>query len=261
MKRMKNIRISKSCALVFLICIIGCTRQSPNAVTVYAAASLVAPMQEIAARFDSLHSGNTTRLNFAASSILARQIEEQAPADVFISASPEWTTYLAQRDLVDSTAIFVIASNALVVIADPSLPLPPAGLHDLLHEAYWPIAVGDPTHVPLGKYAQEALMRAALWDSLAAHLLPALDADAAVAIVERGEAPTGIAYQNEAVDNPHVRLAFVFPEALQPEIFYTAAVVSKTGNKKMANAFLDFLISADGQRILRAHHFIPVAYE
>jgi len=258
---MKKKRILKNCWLALLICFMGCAQQQPNSITVYAAASLVAPLQEIAARFDSLHSGNTTRLNFAASSILARQIEEQAPADVFISASPEWTTYLAQRDLVDSTAIFVIARNLLVVISDPSLSVPPAGLHDLLREVYWPIAVGDPTHVPLGKYAREALTRAALWDSLSAHLLPAMDADAAVATVERGEAPTGIAYQNEAVDNPHVRLAFVLPETLQPEIVYTAAVVSNTGNKKMANAFLDFLISAQGQTLLRAHHFIAAAYE
>ncbi len=244
-----------------VICVLGCGRQLDNSIMVFAAASLVAPMQEIAAQFDSLHHGNTTRLNFAASSILARQIEEHAPADVFISASPEWTAYLSRRDFVDSTAVVVIARNSLVVISDPRNQSLPTQLDDLLREGSWPIAIGDPSHVPLGKYAQAALMKAGLWEKIAPHLLPAMDADAAVAIVERGETPTGIAYRNEAVDNPHVVLAFEFPDTLQPDIQYTAAVVANSGRTEQAQAFVSFVFSAEGQAIMRAHHFLPAAYE
>lgn len=247
--------------LGLLICIVGCNSQSPNSITVFAAASLVAPVQEIAARFDSLHSGNTTRLNFASSSILARQIEEGAPADVFISASPEWIAYLARRGFVDSSAVVVIARNVLVVISDPRIQSPPLQLDDLLHEEFWPIAVGDPSHVPLGKYAQGALTKAGLWEKVAPHLLPALDADAAVAIVERGEAPAGIAYRNEAIENSHVRLAFAFPDSLQSDIEYTAAVVQTSSDGERAKAFASFLISSEGQTILRDHHFLPASYE
>ena len=254
-------KIQRLCLLGLLLFTSGCNRQSSNTITIFAAASLVAPMKEIAAQFDSLHPGNTSRLNFAASSILARQIEEHAPADVFISASPEWTAYLARRGFVDSTAVVVIAQNLLVVISDPRNQSRPSQLDDLLLPEYWPIAVGDPSHVPLGKYAQASLMKAGLWEKIAPHLLPAMDADAAVAIVERGEAPTGIAYHNEAVDNPHVLLAFEFPDSLQPDIQYTAAVVTNSGNKEKAEVFLNFLISSEGQAILRDHHFLPAAYE
>jgi len=258
---MKNKTILRSWILALLMCVQGCTRQSSNTITIFAAASLVAPMQEIAAQFDSLHPGNMTRLNFAASSVLARQIEEHAPADVFISASPEWTVYLARRGFVNSTAVVVIARNLLVVISDPRNQSPPSQLNDLLREKYWPIAVGDPSHVPLGKYAQGSLNKAGLWEKIAPHLLPALDADAAVAIVERGEAPTGIAYRNEGIDNPHVNLAFEFPDSLQPDIQYTAAVVTNSGSKEKAQALVNFLISPEGQAILSDHHFLPAAYE
>lgn len=244
-----------------LIFTVSCNRQSPRSITVFAAASLVAPLQEIAAQFDSLHTGNATRLNFAASSFLARQIEQHAPADVFISASPEWTTYLARRAFVDSTAAVVIARNLLVVIADPQIATLPVELPDLLHAEYWPIAVGDPSHVPLGQYAQTSLTRAGLWEDIAPHLLPALDADAAVAIVERGEAPIGIVYRNEAIDNPHVRLAFAFPDSLQPDIRYTASLTRHAQNLSTAQAFIDFLAAPQGQAILQRYNFLPVAYE
>jgi molybdate transport system substrate-binding protein len=229
--------------------------------TVFSAASLVAPMQEIAAQFDSLHPGNATRLNFAASSILARQIEEHAPADVFISASPEWTTYLARRGFVDSTAIAVIARNLLVAISDLQLASPPNLPGDLLQTKFWPIAVGDPSHVPLGKYAKESLRRAGIWDSLSQCLLPALDADAAVAIVERGEAPTGIAYRNEAIDNPHLRLTFEFPDSLQPDILYTASVIKNSKNRQKAQNIVAFLAAPEGQAVLQRYHFLPVRNE
>jgi len=254
-------RSQKLWLIGFLMCTLDCHRQAPSSLTVFAAASLVAPLQEIAAKFDSLHPGHTTRLNFAASSILSRQIEEHAPADVFISASPEWTTYLARRGFVDSTAVAVIARNLLVVIADPQIATPPARLQDLLQEKYWPIAIGDPSHVPLGKYAREALSRAGWWEAISPHLLPALDADAAVAIVERGEAPVGIAYRNEAIDNSHVRLAFVFPDSLQPDIQYTASVIRKASNSESAQAFVDFLASVHGQAILQSFNFLPPVHE
>jgi molybdate transport system substrate-binding protein len=230
-KLLRMIKRQKALLLGLLIFSPGCSRQPSGALTVFGAASLIAPMQEIAAQFDSLHGGKATRLNFAASSVLARQIEEQAPADVFISASPEWTTYLARQRFVDSTAVVVIARNLLVVIADLRIEPPPATLQDLLQEMFWPVAIGDPSHVPLGKYAQAALTHAGLWNEISPHLVPALDADAAVAIVERGAAPAGIAYRNEAVDNPRVRLAFEFPDSLQPDIQYTAGVVTNTPNR------------------------------
>ncbi len=255
---MKNPRLSIFFLLAFAS---GCQRQPPNSLTIFAAASLVAPVQKMAAQFDSLHPGRTTRLNFAASSFLARQIEEHAPADVFISASPQWTTYLARRGFVDSTAIVVIAQNLLVIIADRQLLQLPLQLRDLLQEKFWPIATGDPSHVPLGQYAKESLTRAGLWETISPHLLPALDADAAVATVERGEAPVGIAYQNEAVDNPHVQLAFVLADSLQPEIQYTASVIKHSRNAKKAQAFVQFLSSPQGQFTLQSFHFLPPAHE
>lgn len=240
---------------------LNCSRQSRDSITVFAAASLVGPLQEIAAQYDSAHPGHTTRLNVAASSVLAQQIEEHAPADVFISASPEWSAYLARHGFVDSAAVVVIARNLLVVIADRQIAQPPRQLNDLLRPDNWPIAVGDPSHVPVGKYAQLSLTGAGLWGSIAPHLLPALDADAAVAMVERGEAPVGIAYRNEAVDNPHVSLAFMFPDSLQPDIQYTASAVRHSKNIRSAQAFVDFLASADGQAILQRYHFLPHTYE
>ena len=238
----------------------ACERQSPNRTMIFAAASLVEPMTEIAARFDSVHAGHTTRLNFAASSVLARQIEQAAPADVFVSASSQWTLYLARRGQVDSLAVAPIARNLLVVIADPRVEAP-RGLRDLLQPQYWPVAIGDPTHVPLGQYAMRVLTHAGLWNDLQPHLVPAMDADAAVAIVERGEAPTGIAYRNEAVDNPHVHLAFEFPDSLQPDIVYTASIVSDSRNPRMARAFVNFLTGEEGQAVLQRHQFLPLAAE
>jgi molybdate transport system substrate-binding protein len=226
-----------------------------SAQTVFAAASLKNALDEVAAT-----STAKPTISYAASSALARQIESGAPASVFISADLEWMNYLEQRKLIQPATRRNLLGNRLVLVA-------PAGstatvqiqkgfrLAGLLGSGR--LAVGDPQHVPAGKYAREALEKLGAWDSVAGKLAPSENVRVALALVARGEAPYGIVYATDAASEPKVRVAGTFPDGLHAPIVYPAALTTAAKGPEAAT-FLQLLSSPAARKVFEKHGFTPL---
>lgn len=191
------------------------------------------------------------RLSFAGSSALARQVEAGAPADLFISADEQWMDYLAERKLLRPASRHVIATGDLVLVAPSASQT--SGLAALRAGQ---LALADPEAVPAGRYARAALESLDLWTAVAGRVVPAENVRAALALVERGEVPLAIVYASDARVSSGVKVIHRFAAADHPRIRYPAAVLAAATHPEAA-AFLDFLASPEGQRILAARGFGP----
>ena len=198
-------------------------------VTVYAAASLTEVLEDVAVAFTA-DSRIPVRFSFGASSMLARQIEAGAPADVFISADQEWMDYLQTRGLIDPGTRHDIVANDLVLVAPVSSTLslkigPGFTLAAALGEA-GRLALADPYSVPAGLYARTALVRLGVWSGVERRIVSADNVRTALNFVARGEAPLGIVYATDARVEPRVRVVDVFPAATHAPITYPAAAAA-----------------------------------
>ena len=199
-------------------------------IMVFAAASLTDALRSVAERPG--RSGPPWRLSFAASSTLARQIEQGAPADLFVSADEAWMDYLVRRDRIVEGSRRDVATNRLVVVhpgaARPDEREPPETVEALraaLLAGTGRIAAGDPAHVPAGRYAKAALAELGLWPAVAPRLVRADNVRSALVFVERGEAGAGIVYATDARLTRSVRVVARFPAASHAPIRYPAAIV------------------------------------
>jgi molybdate transport system substrate-binding protein len=228
------------CALLCLFCGQALAQER---VLVFAAASLKNALDEVNSAY-----GRPVSASYAASSALARQIEAGAPVQVFISADVEWMDYLEKkravhvikrRDLLSNRLVWIVPSNAKAT-SDPLAALGDQGR----------LALGDPQHVPAGKYARAALEKLGLWSRLSGRIAAAENVRAALALVARGEAPLGIVYRTDALAEPRVKVAAGIEPSLHPPIVYPASLLDSTGA-----AYFDFLISGKAQAIFARHGF------
>jgi molybdate transport system substrate-binding protein len=223
--------------------------ESPR-VVVFAAASATEAVSAMAERFAELAGAEVVR-SFAASSVLARQIESGAPADVFISADARWMDYLAARGLIDDASRCDLLRNSLVLIAprgsDAAFELTPgAPLSAALDGGR--LAMGDPDHVPAGLYGRQALERLGVWHAVEGRIVRSASVRAALVLVARGEAAFGIVYATDAMVTDEVRVVAVFPAGSHDAIVYPAARVNGAANPA-ADAFLAFLVSPEGRAL------------
>ena len=232
--------------------------QSEKAITVFAAASLTNVLQDLGDAFTK-DSSIPVRFSFAASSALARQIENGSRADIFFSADLEWMDYLQARNLIQPATRHDMAGNQLVLIA------PVGSKVDLKIEPHFALAAavgkgrlatGDPDSVPVGRYAREALARLGVWDQIEARLVRADSARSALAFVGRGEAALGIVYATDARIDKNVRIVEVFPAASHMPIVYPAALA--TGAKADAAKFLAYVRSRAGDVAFEHYGFTPL---
>lgn len=225
--------------------------------TVFAAASLTDALQDVAAVWQG-EGHAPLRFSFGASSTLARQIEQGAPANVFASADEQWMDYLAKRDLIAADTRKDVLSNRLVLIVPADRPrhVSIGAGFDLagLLGADGRLATGDPAHVPVGLYAQQALERLGMWGSVQTRLAPTADVRAALLLVERDEAAAGIVYATDAAVSPHVMIAGTFPDNSHDPITYPFAVVL-SGDTPDARALLAFLASPEARAIFAKRGF------
>lgn len=196
-------------------------------------------------------------ISFAASSALARQIESGAPADLFISADEEWMDAIAKSGLIRTGSRVSFLGNRLVLIApagsNGNLAIRPGmPLAQLLGKNR--LAVADPDAVPAGRYAQQALTSLKVWSGLQSRLARAENVRAALAFVERGEAPYGVVYETDAKASRKVRIVGYFPARSHMPITYPIALL-KTSTSSDAEAFRRFLISPRGKAIFRRFGF------
>jgi molybdate transport system substrate-binding protein len=218
--------------------------RAQESLTVFAAASLTDALRALGQEWTAR--GNPApRVSFAASSALARQIEQGAGADLFLSADEPWMDYLQQRDLIVTASRVSPIGNALVLItpADQRRTVSLARGTDLvaLLGAQGRIATGDPAHVPVGRYAQAALTWMGQWDAASPRLARADNVRSALLLVERGEAPFGIVYSTDAAAAPRVAVAGTFPGESHPPITYPFAITRRAAGNAQARAFHAFL--------------------
>jgi molybdate transport system substrate-binding protein len=227
-----------------------------EAVTVFAAASVTNALTELGQSFEQKENVRVL-CSFASSSTLAKQIENGAPANVFISADLEWMDYLEKLKLIVPPSRLDLLANRLVLItpADSSMSVTPKAGFDLaaLLEGGL-LAAGDPDHVPAGKYAKSALQKLGVWDSVSNKIARADSVRAALALVERGETPLGIVYATDAAISLKVRVAGIFPEDLHPPITYPAALIEGKATPA-AMRFLDFLKNQDARAVFEKYGF------
>lgn len=230
-----------------------------QAVTVFTAASLTDAMRTIAASW-AKQGHPAPLLSFAASSTLARQIEQGAPANIFASADEQWMDYLASRNLIVPETRKDLLGNELVLVvpADRARRVaigPGLDLVTLLGPD-GRLAVGDPANVPAGIYARQALTKLGLWDAVKARLAPAEDVRAALFLVERGEAAAGIVYATDAKANQAVSVAGVFPPDSHDPIRYPFAIV-RPGDTAEARALLRFIEGPEAMAVFAQRGFTP----
>src|SRR3954453_3169244 len=209
------------------------------ALRVSAAASLSDALREIGDAYGK----EALQFNFGASSTLARQIIEGAPADVFISADELKMDQLAVRGLIVKKSRRSILSNTLVIIVPADSNLKIASPRALADPAIRNIAVAEPQTVPAGIYAKEYLRKLGVWSKIASKIIPTDNVRATLAAVESGNVETGIVYRTDALISKAVRIAYDVPAAEGPDISYPAAVVADSRQKASAQQFLDFLSS------------------
>jgi molybdate transport system substrate-binding protein len=225
---------------------------------IFAAASLTNVLGDLASAWEK-SSGVPVKFSFAASSVLARQIEAGSNADVFISADQEWMDYLQSHNLIDLGSRANLVGNRLVLIApaDSKIELKIARgfkLADAL--AGGRLATGDPDTVPVGKYARSALTTLGVWDQVADHLVRADNVRSAMMFVSRGEVPLGIVYATDAAVDSKVRVIDTFPADSHAPITYPAAATR--GAKPEAKAFVVFLKGEQARVAWRKFGFVEL---
>jgi molybdate transport system substrate-binding protein len=238
--------------LLFAILAFAARAQAP---TVLAAASLKDALDEVALLYKNGKSVKPT-IAYGSSAALARQIENGAPADIFISADLDWMDYVEKKNLLAPGTRRNLLGNRLVLIAPAKQPVklqPAPGFPIAKALGSGRIALAEPNSVPAGKYAKAAFEKLGVWDQVAPRFAAAENVRAALALVARGETPLGVVYQTDANAERGVMVAGVFPADTHPPIVYPAAVLK--GAKPGTKAFLEFLSQPAARAIFGKHGF------
>ncbi len=226
-------------------------------VTMFAAASLTDALKDVSGLW--VKAGHPAiRFSFGASSTLARQIEQGAPANLFASADEKWMDYLETRQLIVPDTRKDLLGNELVLIAGADNPVQVTlqkgvDLLALLGKD-GRLATGDPKHVPVGIYAEQALKTLGAWDGIQPRLARTEDVRGALLLVERGEAPLGIVYATDAAVSKGVKVAATFPADSYDPVTYPFAV-TKAGDTPEARALLVFLAGPEARAIFEKRGF------
>lgn len=244
--------------LIFLISLQ--TAQAQEKIVLFAAASLKNALEDIA---EDYAKGKDLKIVVAAaaSSALSRQIEEGAEADIFISADEAWMNRLAQKKRLARSLRRDLLGNSLVLIAplQSSISLPPLGENtpwqSLLENENDFLAVGDPSHVPAGIYAKEALTKLGAWAFFSKRIAKTASVRAALALVERGECPVGAVYLTDALISKKVKVIGVFPPSSHEKILYPLAVV-KDRDRKSVRDFYFYLQGSEAKSVFERYGFV-----
>lgn len=222
-------------------------------ITLLAAASLHNALSDISKLYET-KTAIKIKTSFASSSILAKQIENGIPADLFISADLKWMDYLASKGKIDNNSRHDLLANRLVLIAPKGheFNFKLSTAHSLATAFDGKLCTGEPETVPVGKYAKEALEKLALWHSIKARIVGTEDVRSALAFVERGECAAGIVYNSDAKNNTKVTIIDSFPEESHTPIIYPIALIKQS---ESAQAFLHYLTQSEATAIFNQYGF------
>jgi molybdate transport system substrate-binding protein len=225
-------------------------------VVVFAAASLKNALDDVNAQWQK-ETGKKAAISYGASSALAKQIEQAAPAQMFISADLDWMDYVAQKNLIKPDTRSNLLGNRIVLIAPKdkaqAIDIKPGfDLAKVVGDGR--LAMANVDSVPAGKYGKASLEKLGVWDSVSGKLAQAENVRAALLLVSRGEAPAGIVYQTDAAADPNVKIIGTFPEDTHPPIVYPIALTASASNPDAA-AFLAYVKSAKARPLFEAQGF------
>ena len=255
-------RFTLSMALAGLLSVSGLAeaqaqKTDTTTLTVFAAASLKNALDGAAKAYEK-STGNKIVISFAGSSALAKQIEQAAPADIFISADLDWMDYVQKKKLIDDGSRSNLLGNRLVLIAPKSSTIslkiaPDFPLAATLGDNH--LAMANVKSVPAGKYGSAALEKLGVWTAVEPKVAQADNVRAALALVAQGEAPLGIVYQSDAVAEPKVKIVDTFPEETHPAIIYPIAILSATKSGDAAKAFVAYLRTPEAEAFFTKQGF------
>jgi molybdate transport system substrate-binding protein len=258
--RTLGLQMLRFCAV--LLALFACVREAaparsePGRILVFAAASLKTALDEVGAQWQQ-RTGKRVTISYAATSALAKQIEQGAPAGIFISADADWMDYLAQRKLIKPDTRSNLLGNRLVLIGPKGTDLkvdiaPGFPLASLLGQGR--LAMANTEAVPAGKYGKAALETLGVWSSVKGRTAQAENVRAALLLVSRGEAPLGIVYQSDAVSEPAVVTLGTFSDNTHPPIVYPIAETTGVATSD-DRAFVDHLRSPEALSIFEKQGF------
>jgi molybdate transport system substrate-binding protein len=259
MRRMKACRDAGSniCSVLILCLLVmtlgGCHDNSRVSLTISAAASLQEAIGEVETVYRFGHTTVDFRNNFGSSGTLAREVEQGAPVDIFISAAAKPMDDLQGKGLIATGTRVNLLRNSLVLIAPLDSKLQGfAGLSDASTRL---IAVGDPASVPAGQYAQQTLNALHLYDEVKGKLVLGKDVRQVLTYIETGDADAGFVYATDAQISRRVRVVAIVPESAHEPIVYPAAVVKTSENQDAARSFVEFLGSSEAKAIFTKHGY------
>ena len=222
--------------------------------TVSAASSLTESFRDIASAYEAAHPGTKVDLNFAASGVLLQQISRGAPVDVLATADMETMAQAAKGGLLETDSRQTFATNRLVVVVPPRRKDAPGTLAALAGKGVQRVAIGNPDSVPVGRYARTALQDAGLWDAITARTITTQNVRQSLDYVARGEVDAGFVYASDYQATPG-RVVRAFDVPLKAPITYPVSVIKGSARAVEARRFVAFVVSPQGQAILRRHGF------
>ena len=246
-------------ALVLALVLLGSAASATaQELTLSVAISMKEATEQVGRLFTKTHTGVTLRFNVGASGDLQKQIEAGAPVDLFMSASQRQMDELERRGLIVADSRRVFARNVLVAVAPADSPLDLARPTALLDPRVTRVAIGNPKTVPAGQYTEESLRALSLWERVQPKLVLAENVRQVLDYVSRGEVELGFVYVTDvAVRSGRVKEVFRPGEETYRPIVYPAAVTTDSRHSRVGRAFIDLLVSREGQAVLRRHGFLP----
>ena len=242
-------RVSKMCLAVLWALLLAAPALAGD-VSLSVAASLKDVINELSATYAKSNPHVKFLKNYGASGALAKQIENGAPADIFISANLEWMDYLKNKKMADAATVSAFAYNTLVFVGTTATTL---SLQELTRLDR--IAIGSPKSVPAGEYAMEALKKAGLDKQLEKKLVMAKDVRECLMYAERGEVDGAFVYRTDALQAKQARIHFTVPQNLYPRVTYPMALTVSGAKNSDAAIFLQFLRSNSAKVVLAKYGF------
>ncbi len=262
MKR-KLIILSVMLVLAMAMSIVGCGNGQSSApdvnnepevkLTIAAAASLVDALNELETMYKEEKPNVTLTYNLAASGTLQKQIEEGAPADLFISAGKSQMDALVEKELIVEDSLMNLLGNELVLIANKDSAM--TSFDDLTTDAVQKISIGTPETVPAGKYAQETLTTMNLWDQIQSKIVMANDVRQVLTYVETGDVDAGLVYSSDATQGQNIKVVAAAPAGSSKPIVYPMAIIADSKNIEAAADFEEFLISDKAMQVFVKYGF------
>ena len=266
---MKKVSLLLVFSFLLTLLLVGCSSgnatqssktpaEPPKEIIISAAASMRDSLTELQKDYAQKKPGVKLTFNFGASGTLQQQIEQGAPADLFLSAGKTQMDALDQKNLIVKDSKVDLVGNELVLVVGKDNSTV-TSLEDLAKSSVVKISIGTPESVPAGKYAQEALTNLKLWDSLQPKFVLAKDVTQVLNYVETGNVDAGLVYKSDAQGSTKVKVATVVPASSHKAIVYPAAVISATKNKQIAEDFLKYLQSSEAQQVFVKYGFKTLA--